>query len=317
MAFWKGQIFVGRVGLKDRLRQGLFLLDGAMGTQLIAHGVEPGKCSELLNFESPGLILRIHNAYLEAGADVVLTNTFGGNAFALTRHGLANRVADVNIAAAGLARKAAGQTKYVLGDIGPTGDFLEPLGSLKPDQLTTVFAEQAEALLAGGVDGFIIETMSAVEEATIAVKAARAVSPDLPVLASMSFDKRGPDFKTMMGVDVKTAVSALVSAGADAVGFNCGTVSLDEYVELAEKFVSAMKTLENTRATSHERRATIFAEPNAGKPELLDGKAVYKVTPEQFADAAQKIYAAGVTIIGGCCGSSPDHINALAKKLRA
>jgi 5-methyltetrahydrofolate--homocysteine methyltransferase len=316
MTFWKGQIFVGRVGLKDRLSQGLFLLDGAMGTQLIAHGVEPGKCSELLNLESPGLILRIHNAYLEAGADAVLTNTFGGNGFALARHGLVSRVADVNTAAAGLARKAAGRTKYVLGDIGPTGDFLEPLGSLKPDQLTTVFAEQAEALLAGGVDGFIIETMTAVEEATIAVEAAKAVSPDLPVLASMSFDKRGPDFKTMMGVDVKTAVSALVSAGADAVGFNCGTTTLDEYVELAKLFVSAVDALENTRATSHERQVTIFAEPNAGKPELLDGKAVYKVTPDEFADAAQKIYAAGVTIIGGCCGSSPDHINALAKKLR-
>jgi 5-methyltetrahydrofolate--homocysteine methyltransferase len=305
MAFWKGQIFVGRVGLKERLRQGLFLLDGAMGTQLIAHGVEPGKCSELLNLESPGIVLRIHNAYLEAGADAVLTNTFGGNGFALTRHGLVSRVADVNTAAAELARKAAGRTKYVLGDIGPTGDFLEPLGSLKPDQLTTVFADQAKALLAGGVDGFIIETMTAVEEATIAVKATKTVSPDLPVLASMSFDKRGPDFKTMMGVDVNAAVSALVSAGADAVGFNCGTTTLDEYIELAKRYVAAVAG-----------RVLIFAEPNAGKPELLDGKAVYKVTPDEFADAAQKIYAAGVTIIGGCCGSGPDHIKSLAKKLR-
>ncbi len=307
---------MGKVSLRDRLRQGLFLLDGAMGTQLIAHGVEPGKCSELLNLESPGLVLRIHKAYIQAGSDAVLTNTFGGNGFALTRHGLVNRVADVNTAAAGLARKAAGQTKYVLGDIGPTGDFLEPLGSLKPNQLTTVFAEQAKALLAGGVDGFIIETMAAVEEATIAVKAAKSVGSGLPVLASMSFDKRGPDFKTMMGVDVKTAVSTLISAGADAVGFNCGTTTLDEYVELAKLFVSAVDALENTRATSHERRVAIFAEPNAGKPELLDGKAVYKVTPDEFAVAAQKIYAAGVTIIGGCCGSTPDHINALAKKLR-
>jgi 5-methyltetrahydrofolate--homocysteine methyltransferase len=304
------------VDLKERLRQGLFLLDGAMGTQLIAHGVEPGRCNEMLNLESPGIVLRIHKAYLHAGSDAVLTNTFGGNGFALARHGLVNRVADVNTAAAGLARKAAGQKKYVLGDIGPTGDFLEPLGHLKPNQLATTFADQAKALLAGGVDGFIIETMTAVEEATIAVEAAKSVSPDLPILASMSFDKRGPDFKTMMGVDVNAAVSALVSAGADAVGFNCGTTTLDEYVELAKLFVSAVDALENTRATSHERRASIFAEPNAGKPELVDGKAVYKVTPDEFASAAQKIYAAGVTIIGGCCGSSPDHIKALAKKLR-
>jgi 5-methyltetrahydrofolate--homocysteine methyltransferase len=297
---------VGRVSLKERLRQGLFLLDGAMGTQLIGLGVEPGKLGELLNFESPGLVMRIHQSYLDAGSDAVLTNTFGGNGFALARHGLVNRVADVNIAAAGLARKAAGRDKYVLGDIGPTGDFLEPLGSLKPDQLTTIFAEQAEALLPGGVDGFIIETMSAVEEAAIAVEAVKSIGSDLPVLASMSFDKRGPDFKTMMGVDVKTAVSTLISAGADAVGFNCGTTTLDEYVELAKRFVAAAAG-----------KVSVFAEPNAGKPELIDGKAVYKVTPDEFASAAQKIYAAGVTIIGGCCGSSPDHINALAKRLRA
>jgi 5-methyltetrahydrofolate--homocysteine methyltransferase len=294
------------VGLKGRLRQGLFLLDGAMGTQLIAHGVEPGKCSELLNLESPGLILRIHNAYLQAGADAVLTNTFGGNGFALARHGLESRVRDINITGAQLARKAAGQAKYVLGDIGPTGDFLEPLGSLKPDQLTSVFTDQVIALLSSGVDGFIIETMSAIDEAAIAVKAAKSAGSDLPVLASMSFDRRGDDFRTMMGVDVKTAVSALVSAGADAVGFNCGTTTLDEYVELAKRFVTAVAG-----------RVLVFAEPNAGKPELIDEKAVYKVTPDEFASAAQKIYAAGVTIIGGCCGSSPDHINALAKKLRA
>jgi 5-methyltetrahydrofolate--homocysteine methyltransferase len=299
---------VGRVELKERLRQGLFLLDGAMGTQLISHGVEPGKCNELLNLESPGLVMRIHNAYIHAGSDAVLTNTFGGNGFALARHGLANRVRDVNTAGAHLARKAAGRAKYVLGDIGPTGDFLEPLGHLKPDQLRATFADQAKALLAGGADGFIIETMSAIEEVVLAIKAAKAISPDLPILASMSFDKRGPDFKTMMGVDVKTAVSSLVSAGADAVGFNCGTTTLDEYVELAKSFVAAVR--------ASGKNVLVLAEPNAGRPELVDGKAVYKVTPDEFADAAQKIYAAGVTIIGGCCGSGPDHIKALAKKLR-
>jgi 5-methyltetrahydrofolate--homocysteine methyltransferase len=299
---------MGRVSLKNRLRQGLFVLDGAMGTQLIAQNVEPGRCNEMLNLESPGVVLRIHKAYLDAGSDAVLTNTFGGNGFALTRHGLVNRVRDINTAGAHLARKAAGQAKYVLGDIGPSGDFLEPLGHLKPNQLRTAFAEQAGALLAGGVDGFIIETMSAVEEIVIAVEAVKSAGADLPVLASMSFDKRGDDFRTMMGVDVKTAVSALVSAGADAVGFNCGTTTLDEYVELAKRYVSAVRAL--------SKDVPVFAEPNAGKPELIDGKAVYKVTPEEFADAAQKIYAAGVTIIGGCCGTGPEHINALAKKLR-
>lgn len=299
---------MGKTRLKNRLQQGLFLLDGAMGTQLIAHGVQPGKCSELLNIESPGLVMRIHKAYIHAGSDAVITNTFGGNGFTLARHGLANRLAEINTAAAHLARKAAGPNNYVLGDIGPAGDFLEPLGHLKPDQLTTAFYNQAKALLAGGVDGIIIETMSAIEETVLAIKSAKSAAPDVPVLASMSFDKRGTDFKTMMGVDVKKAVSALVSAGADAVGFNCGTASLDDYVELAKRFVDEVKAA--------AKDVLVLAEPNAGRPELIDGKAVYKVTPEEFADAGQKIYDAGVTIIGGCCGTSPDHIKALAQKLR-
>jgi 5-methyltetrahydrofolate--homocysteine methyltransferase len=309
MAFWKGRIFVGRADLKSRLHKGLFLLDGAMGTQLMNLGIEPGKCSESLNLESPGLVLRIHNAYLQAGCDAVLTNTFGGNGFALARHGLASRVGDINTTGAQLARKAAGRSKYVLGDIGPTGDFLEPLGHLKPDQLSSTFTDQAKALQAGGVDGFIIETMTAVEEIIIAIKSVKAAAPGLPVLASMSFDKRGDDFRTMMGVDVKTAVSALVSAGADAVGFNCGTTTLDEYVDLAKRYVAAAK--------SANPDVMVFAEPNAGKPELLDEKTVYKVTPDEFASAAQKIYDAGVTIIGGCCGTGPSHIEAMAHKLRA
>jgi 5-methyltetrahydrofolate--homocysteine methyltransferase len=298
---------VSKTRLKKRLREGLFLLDGAMGTQLILHGVEPGKCNELINLESPGLILRIHNAYLEAGCDAVITNTFGGNGFALTRHGLVNRLADINTSAAQVAQKAIGGTKYVLGDIGPSGDFLEPAGHLKPDQLVTAFHNQAKALVAGGIDGFIIETMSAIDEAVLALKAAKSAGGDLPILASMSFDKRGNDFRTMMGADVKGAVCALIAAGADAVGFNCGTATLDEYVELAKRYVAEVK------ATGKD--VLVFAEPNAGMPSVIDGKAVYKVTPDEFAAAGKKIYDAGVTIIGGCCGTGPEHIKALAKKL--
>jgi methionine synthase I (cobalamin-dependent) len=299
---------LSKTRLKNRLQQGLFLLDGAMGTQLIAHGIQPGKCSELLNIESPGLVMRIHKAYIHAGCDAVITNTFGGNGFTLARHGLANRLTEINTAAAHLARKAAGPDNYVLGDIGPTGDFLEPLGHLKPDQLKTAFYDQAKALLAGGADGIIIETMSAVEETVLVIKSAKSAAPDVPVLASMSFDKKGNDFRTMMGVTVETAVLLLVSAGADAVGFNCGSATLAEYIDLAKKFVDTARAV--------DKNVLVLAEPNAGKPELVDGKAVYKVTPDEFADAAQKIHEAGVTIIGGCCGSSPDHITALAKKLR-
>ena len=305
-----------RMSLKERISEGLFLLDGAMGTQLIARGIEAGVCSDYLNIESPDIIFEIHQAYFRAGSDAVLTNTFGANKYALARHGFGDKVKEINTAAAKIARRAAGAGKYVLGDIGPSGDFLQPLGNLEPEELKNAFAEQAEALSAGGVDGFIIETETSLDEATIAVEAVKQASRDLPVFVSFAFDRVAGDFKTMMGVDVKSAVAKMVSLGVDAVGFNCGTASLDEYVELAKKFVSEIMALEKTRVTSDERRVTILAEPNAGKPELVDGRTVYKVSPEDFAAAAEKIYSAGVNIIGGCCGTGPEHITAVFKTLK-
>jgi methionine synthase I (cobalamin-dependent) len=301
---------MARINLKDRIRQGLFLLDGAMGTELIARGLEVGTCNEYLNVTSPNVISDIHQAYLQAGSDAILTNTFGANKYALARHGFGDEVVRLNKAGVKIARQAAGKERYVLGDIGPSGDFLEPLGSLKADQLKAAFAQQAGVFLDDGVDGFIIETMTALDEMTIAIEAVKSVGGDLPVFASMAFDKAGGGFRTMMGVDVKSAVSKMVSLDVDAVGFNCGTVSLDEYVELAEKFVSAIKALK-------KNRVAILAEPNAGKPELVEGQAVYKVSLEDFAEAAEKIYSAGVKIIGGCCGTGPEHIAAISRKLQA
>jgi 5-methyltetrahydrofolate--homocysteine methyltransferase len=306
---------MGRVSLKDRLKQGLFLLDGAMGTELIARGIEPGTCNDYLNVESPDIVFDIHCAYLRAGSDAVLTNTFGANKYALARHGLAENVEKINKAGAQIARRAAGEQKYVLGDIGPSGNFLQPLGDLQPKQLRAALAEQANGLLAGGVDGFIIETMTALDEAEIAIEAIRSVS-QLAVLVSFSFDHTGSDFKTMMGVDVESAISKAVSLEVDAVGFNCGTASLDAYIKLAHRYVSATEALEKQRVTSHESRIAIFAEPNAGKPELTDNKPVYKVSPDDFAAAAETIHSAGVSIIGGCCGTGPKHIAAVSKKLR-
>lgn len=296
---------MAKISLKERINRGLFLLDGAMGTQLIARGIELGQCCDYLNIEQGDTILEIHRAYLEAGSDAVLTNTFGANRFALARHGFGDKVEEINNAGAQIARRAAGAGKYVLGDIGPSGDFLEPLGNLKPEELKEAFAEQAKALSAGGVDGFIIETQTSLDEAVIAVEAVKSVSGELPVFVSFAFDKAGGDFRTMMGVDVKSAVTKMISLGVDAIGFNCGTVSLEEYVELAKKFVSAART--------SGKKVLVFAEPNAGQPELVDGRAVYKVTPEDFAAAAKKIRSAGVNIIGGCCGTGPEHIRALAQ----
>ncbi len=296
-----------KVALKTRLSQGLFLLDGAMGTQLFSRGIEPGKCNEYLNIESPGIVLSIHKAYFAAGSDAVLTNTFGANRITLARHGHADKIAEINMTGAAIARKTAGDDKYVLGDIGPSGDFLEPLGSLKHDDLKAAFTEQARALLAGNVDGFIIETMTALDEICIAVEAVKSVSGKLPVFASMSFDRAATGFKTMMGVDVGSAITAIVPLGVDAIGFNCGTITLDEYVVLARGFTAGVE------ATG--KNVLVYAEPNAGRPELVDGKAVYRVTPEEFASAANRIYDLGVTIIGGCCGTGPEHIKAVAKQL--
>lgn len=299
---------MARVALRDRLNRGLLLLDGAMGTELIARGAAAGKCNDYLNIESPNTVLAVHQAYIRAGSDVVLTNTFGANRYALARHALAGELERVNMAGALVARRAAGDDNYILGDIGPSGEFLEPVGSLKVDELKAAFGQQATALVAGGIDGLIIETMTALDELTAAIEAVKSVCGDLPVFASMSFDRTGSGFRTMMGVDVASAVSRMASLGADAVGFNCGSASLVEYVELAQRFVGEAQQI--------GREVTLFAEPNAGKPELIDEKTVYAVSPADFAAAVQKIYSAGVRTIGGCCGTGPAHIAAVSRLLR-
>jgi methionine synthase I (cobalamin-dependent) len=295
--------------LRARIHENLFLLDGAMGTQLFARGAQPGKCNDWLNVESPDMVMEIHRAYFDAGSDAVLTNTFGANRYALARHGYADKAFEINLAGARVARKAAGEQRYVLGDIGPTGDFLEPLGTLRADEVREAFAEQVRGLREGGVDGFIIETMTALDELSLAIEVARSVSGGLPVFASMSFDKGGAGFRTMMGVDVPAAVSKMVALGVDVVGFNCGTASLEEYVELAEAYVAA--------ARSSRKKVQVFAEPNAGRPDLVDGRTLYKVAPAEFAAACGRILKAGICILGGCCGTSPQHIQAVAEALKA
>lgn len=296
------------IRLKEKIKQGLLLLDGGMGTELIARGIEIGTCNDYLNIESPDIILEIQRAYSQAGSDAVITNTFGANTYALARHGLAEEAAKINLAGAQIAQRAAGDKKYVLGDMGPSGDFLEPLGTRKPEELRKAFTEQAKTLHSGGVDGFIIETMTALDEMTIAIEAVKTISNDLPVLALMSFDKTDDGFRTMMGIDIEAAVSKIVTLDVDAVGFNCGTASLDDYVKLAENLVSTTRRFKNDLA--------ICAEPNAGKPELINGRAAYRVSPDAFAAAAEKIQSAGVSIIGGCCGTTPEHIKAMAQRLK-
>lgn len=292
--------------LRQRIREGFFLLDGAMGTELIASGAGGG-CNDYLNITDEAVVLGVHRSYIKAGSDGIITNTFGANRYTLERHGLAKEAEQINTAGARIARKAAGEAKYVLGDIGPCGDFLEPLGEVKSDELKEAFAEQAASLAGSGVDGFIIETMTALDEAAIAVEAVKKVS-SLPVFVSMSYDASGRGFRTMMGVGVEEAVSRLTGLGIDAIGFNCGRASLDDYIKLAELHTAA--------AGSGRGDVILLAEPNAGLPELIGDKIVYKVSSKAFAEAAGKIRSAGFNILGGCCGTGPAHIRAMAKKLR-
>jgi methionine synthase I (cobalamin-dependent) len=281
-----------------RLREGLLIADGAMGTTLSATGHSGAAC-ELLNVEQPDRVRAAHAAFLAAGADLVETNTFQGSSIALGRHKLAARAREFNLAGARLAREAAGERALVAGSIGPTGAILEPYGDLAEADAQASFEGQAAALAEGGVDCFIVETFSAIEEALLAVRAAAATG--LPVAASMAFDPNG---RTAFGVSPQRAAEKLPEAGAIAVGANCGTVSPLEMVEIVAQF----------RAATALR---LIAQPNAGRPELTPSGLRFPESPEGMAEAAVRFREAGATLIGGCCGTSPAHIRAIAQRLRA
>jgi len=292
--------------LNERIGQGVFFLDGAMGTQLFAAGAAPGSCNERLNLDSPQIVQAVHRRYLDAGSDAVITNTFGGNALSLRRHGLEEKTFSINQSAAKIARQAAGSEHYVLGDIGPCGDFLEPLGTVKEVELAAAFAGQAEGLADGGVDGFIIETMTALEEVLVAIGAIRSITEELPIFASLTYDPAGESARTMMGVSPAEAVRRLADAGITAIGFNCGTLDMPGYVRLARAYAEAIA----------ETGLLLLAEPNAGRPELDGDKAVYTLSPDGFAETLAEIAAAGAGMLGGCCGTTPEHIAAAVQKIK-
>ncbi len=294
---------MARQELQQRIGQGIFFLDGAMGTQLFAAGATPGS---LLNLESPDIVAAVHRDYLQAGSDAVITNSFGANGLSLRREGLEDKTFAINQAAAQIARQGAGEQRYVLGDIGPCGDFLEPLGTVKEAELAAAFATQAQGLADGGVDGFIIETMTALEEVQVAIGAVRSVTDKLPIFASLAYDPAGDAARTMMGVSPAEAVKRLADAGIVAIGFNCGTLDMPGYAALANAYSEAMG----------QTGLLLLAEPNAGRPELDGDKAVYKLSPDGFADAAAEIVAAGARILGGCCGTTPAHIAAAVAKIK-
>jgi methionine synthase I (cobalamin-dependent) len=281
---------------------GPILADGAMGTILFEAGLTSGDSPERWNVERPDVIRGIHRAYRAAGSRILLTNTFGGNRFRLALHGLDTRVAEFNEAAARLAAEVAhapGSRAVVAGDIGPSGGILAPLGDLERADAVKAFAEQAAALRAGGVDVFWIETMSALEEVDAALEGVRQAGPGVPVVITLSFDTHG---HTMMGVNPEQAAKELTALGAAAVGGNCGLGPAE--------LLPAMAAM---RAFAPD--ALLVAKPNAGLPVLEDGRAVYRGSPGEMADFARRLTAAGVRIVGGCCGSAPEHLRAMAAAL--
>lgn len=278
---------------------GVIVADGGMGTMLFAAGLERGHAPEPWNVEQPDKVRAIHRGYIEAGAQIILTNSFGGNRARLGMHGLAERAAELNRAAAQLARAeadAAAQPVVVGGSMGPTGQMLAPLGTLEFDDAVAIFAEQAGALVAGGVDVLWIETMSDLEEVRAAVTGSRQVALDMPIVATMTFDTKG---RTMMGVKPEQAQSALADMGVIALGGNCGN-GPDEIEGVIEKMHAATADL------------PLVAKANAGLPKMVDGVAVYDATPEVMADYARRVHERGARIIGACCGSTPAHVQAIA-----
>jgi methionine synthase I (cobalamin-dependent) len=279
------------------------IFDGGYGWLLQERGLPAGQCAESWNLTHPERIEALHEEYATAGARILTSNTFGANRARLEVYGLADRVGEVNGAGAALARRVADRHgALVAGAIGPTGELLEPLGPLAPDQARSLFAEQVRALAEGGVDLVLIETMSDLEEARAAVAAARGTAPDLPVAATFSFDT---NLRTMMGVSPEEAVRALAAEGVEGVGANCGR-GPDEMASIAAQLVAA-----------REGDLLLVAQSNAGLPELDGDRFVYPVGPEGMASHAVELRALGIDVIGACCGSSPEHIRAMTVALGA
>ena len=288
--------------LLNHLKSGKILVsDGAWGTFLHKSGLEAGECPELWNITHRDKVQVIAQSYIDAGADMILTNSFGGSPTKLQHFGLQARTAELNRAAAQISREAAGSDKLVLGSIGPTGVMLM-MGTVEPGALKNDFKIQAKALAEGGVDAICVETMTDLEEAKLAVEAAREVT-DLDIVCTFTFDPTPQgDFRTMMGVSPADVCGPILDAGADVVGSNCGN-GFAQMIEIVKAF------------RSHNADIPLLIHANAGKPVFENGETVFPENPQMMASHVEQLVAAGASIIGGCCGSTPAHITAIAKRL--
>lgn len=290
------------MSILDDIKRRVLLSDGAWGTFLQAKGLTPGECPELWNITHRSAVLDIAKNYICAGSDIIETNSFGGNIFKLSLYGLTDRVEEINVAASAISREAAGKDKYVAGSIGPTGKMLL-MGDVTEAELYDAFAKQSKALEKGGADIIIIETMSALDESALAVRAARE-NTKCTVILTMTFSKtpRG-DYRTMMGVSPAELVKVAKAEGAHIVGSNCGNGIAD--------MIGIVKEIR-----SCDSEIPVMIQANAGVPELIDGKTVFRESPQLMASYVDELVRAGANIIGGCCGTTPGHIEAIGAVLR-
>src|SRR5271166_529135 len=286
--------------LLTRIKQSAILCDGAMGTLLYAKGIFINRCYDELNVSQPDLIRGIHHEYLQAGAEIIETNTFGGNSFRLERHSMASRVQEINLAEARLAREAAKSFDvWVAGSVGPLGVKIEPLGKTSFEEARTAFREQIAALVEGGVDLLMLETFGYLEEMHQAVLACREVNEKIPIVAQVTIDEDG---NCLDGADSEAFAARLTEWNVDVLGINCSVGP-----------VAMLDAIERVRAVTS---LPLAAQPNAGMPRSVEGRNIYLCSPEYMASYTRKFVAAGVQLIGGCCGTTPDHIRAMKSALR-
>ncbi len=283
----------------DALAKGTLISDGAMGTMLQESGLDDGGAPELWNVEHPDRIEAVLEAYAAAGANLITTNTFGGTAGRLAMHGLEDRLYELNKAGAEVARKVADRHPncFVMGDVGPTGELMDPMGTLTLESAKEIFSAQIKALADGGVDAILIETMSDLAEVEAAVNAAKEVAPHLPIITTMSFDT---NLRTMMGVKPTLAVTYLASLGVRIIGANCGR-GIDEMRVIAKELVDARPD-----------GVFIITQSNSGLPKLVGDTFIYEGTPDEMGKYATEMKSFGVNVVGSCCGSTPAHTAAIS-----